>query len=194
MLPRIRLAALIVCLIFSTAAAEAGPLVDFEALADSEVLTNQIPGLTFTNATVLTAGISLNELDFPPASGVNVAFDDGGPMRIDFASPIAAFRGRFNYVVPITLAAFDALDTPLGVVSSAYGSNLALSGDPGSAPNELLALMVANIAYVTITGDAFGLSFTVDDVSASAVPEPAAALLLAFGVAAIARRRRLTQR
>lgn len=34
--------------------------IDFESFTDGDVLTNQIPGLTFTNAAVLTAGISLN--------------------------------------------------------------------------------------------------------------------------------------
>ena len=34
--------------------------IDFEGLADSTILTNQYPGLTFTNAIVLTAGIGIN--------------------------------------------------------------------------------------------------------------------------------------
>jgi hypothetical protein len=190
MLRRIRLAALITCLLVRPAAAAAAS-IDFEAFTADDVLTTQVPGVVFTNAIVATAGVSLNEFEFPPASGANVAFDDAGPMRIDFTAPIDVFSGRFTYFVPLTLAAFDALNTPLGAVTSAFAANLALSGDPGSVPNELLALALPNIAYVTITGDPFGASFTVDDISVSAgpVPEPATALLLVLGAAAVARRR-----
>ncbi len=42
---------------------------DFEALDDGTTLSAQLPGVTFANAVVLTAGLSLNEFDFPPASG-----------------------------------------------------------------------------------------------------------------------------
>src|SRR5688500_7487854 len=87
---RIRLAALIGCLLVRPAVAAAAP-IDFESFADGESLTTQIAGLVFTNAIVLTAGISLNEFELPPASGANVAADDGGAMRIDFMSPIGAF-------------------------------------------------------------------------------------------------------
>jgi hypothetical protein len=185
----IRVAVFVVCLGFTTAAAHAAPIVDFEGLIDGESLTSQIPGFTFTNATVLTAGLTLNEFEFPPASGSNVAADDGGPMRIDFASPIAAFSGRFTYSASLTLAAYDPFDTPLASVTSAFLENFVSSG---GIPNELLELAAANISYVTITGLAFGGSFTVDDVSARAVPEPATALLVALGAAAVVRRRRRT--
>ena len=43
--------------------------IDFEGLADSDTVTTRFPGLTFTNATVLTAEISLNEFEFPPQLG-----------------------------------------------------------------------------------------------------------------------------
>src|SRR5882672_6224065 len=61
-------------------------VLDFEGFSDSDFLTTQIPGLTFSNAMVLTASISLNEFDFPPHSGSNVIFDAGGPIGISFAS------------------------------------------------------------------------------------------------------------
>lgn len=53
--------------------------VEFEGFADSTVLSAQLPGLTVSNAIVLSAGISLNEFEFPPRSGANVASDSGGP-------------------------------------------------------------------------------------------------------------------
>lgn len=111
--------------------AQADPVVlDFEGFTDSTAVTNQYAGLVFTNATVLTAGISLNEFEFPPHSGSNVVFDDGGPMSISFTSPVAGFSGYFTYTVPITITASDASNNLLGSVTSLFSSNLALSGDP----------------------------------------------------------------
>jgi hypothetical protein len=68
----------------STAFAQNAPLT-FEGYADSTILTNQYTGAIFSNAIILTAGITLNELEFPPHSPSNVASDNGGPMSI--ASP-----------------------------------------------------------------------------------------------------------
>lgn len=149
-------------------------IIDFEGLSDSEILTTQIPGLTFTNATALTAGINLNEFEFPPASGINAVFDTGGPMRIDFATPLAEVGGRFNYLVPLVFEAFDSLNFSLGTVGSSFSSNLALSGDAGSVPNEFIGLAFGNISYITIKADPSGGSFTLDDlvISQTAVPVP----------------------
>jgi hypothetical protein len=165
--------------------------VDLESLTDGDALSNQIPGLSFTNATILTAGLSLNEIDFPPASGVNVAVDDGGPIRIDFLIPVLSFGAHFTYVSQLQLQAFDASNNLLGNVASAFFSNFATGGDPGSAPNELLEAAFAGMAYVTITGDPGGFSFVMDDLvinTVGQVPEPGtlSLLLLGFG-ASVAR-------
>ena len=40
-------------------------MIDFEALADSEAVTTQFAGLSFTHAAALTADISFNEFEFP---------------------------------------------------------------------------------------------------------------------------------
>jgi len=53
-------------------------VITFGSLTDSELLTTQFPALVFSNAIALTAGISLNEIDFPPHSAVSVVGDDGG--------------------------------------------------------------------------------------------------------------------
>ncbi|MEQ1758240.1 MAG: PEP-CTERM sorting domain-containing protein [Vicinamibacterales bacterium] len=175
----------------------AGPItIDFDTLADGDLVISQFTGLTFSNATVLTAGISLNEFEFPPQSGNNVVFDDGGPMRVDFASPVVSVSGYFNYLAPVTLSAFDALDSPLGTVSSAFASNLALSGDLGSLPSEWLALSALDISYITLTADAFGGSFTLDNLTydtptVTVVPEPGTlSLVLLGGLGAMWRKRR----
>jgi hypothetical protein len=160
-------------------------IIDFEGLADSTILTNQYAGLTFTNAIILTAGISLNEFEFPPHSGSNVVSDNGGPITIDFATPVLNFSGYFTYEEPLTLDAFDSLDNQVDSAVSAFSSNDALFGDAGSSPNEFLQVAFADgISSVTITGDPAGGSFVMDDISfTSAVPEPSSIFLLLSGAA-----------
>src|ERR1017187_1089053 len=171
--------------------------LDFEGFPDSTALTNQYPGLTFSNTTVITAGVSLNEFEFPPHSGTNVVFDDGGAISIDFASPILSFSGFFTYTVPLTLAAFDATSAQVASTTSTFSNNLALSGDPGSSPNEFLQVSFASgISSLTITGDPAGGSFVLDDATygtgSSTVPEPGSLALLLSGsmIVAILKRRR----
>src|SRR5258707_545906 len=86
--------------------ARADIVVNFDTLSDGDIVTNQFPGLTFTNAIVLSAGISLNEFEFPPRSGTNVVSDNGGPISILFSSPFVSFGGYFTYLEPVTLLAF----------------------------------------------------------------------------------------
>jgi hypothetical protein len=81
--------------------------IDFETLADSETVTNQFAGLTFSNSKALSAGISLNEFEFPPRSGANVVLDDGGAISITFASLAQSFGAYFTYSSSISLKAFD---------------------------------------------------------------------------------------
>jgi hypothetical protein len=62
---------------------------------------------------------------------------------------------------------------------------LALSGDPGSSPNEFLSVSFASsISSVTITGDPAGGSFVMDDATLAtadteSVPEPTTFSLIA---------------
>lgn len=177
----------------------AGTVLSFDTSADGEQVTNQYAGVTFANATAIAAGLSLNEFEFPPASGANVVFDDGGPLTIGFATPVTSVYGYFTYATTLTLSflAFD-LGEALAPVTSAFASNLALSGDAGSSPNEWLgASSVGGITGVTIAGDPAGGSFTLDDLSferlpGNSVPEPGTLLLVVAGVVGLARRRGLT--
>ncbi len=169
--------------------------IDFETLADGVAVTNQFTGVSFSNAIALKAGFSLNELDFPPRSGSVVVSDDGGPMTLLFSSPVTQVSAFFTYVAPLTLTAWDAFDLALGSVLSLFSTNAALSGDPGSAPNEFLELAFASgIAKLTVSGDAAGGSFVLDDLSftptALLVPEPATAALTAIALAGLLARRR----
>jgi len=156
-------------------------VIDFEGLSDGTSVTNQYPEIFFSNATVLTAGVSLNELDFPPNSGVNVVFDDGGPISISFSLPVTSFGGYFTYAEPLTLQAFDASNNVLDTSNSQFTDNVA-NGDggvAGSSPNEFIEVSsLTDIAEVTITGDPGGGSFVLDDATITTpttVPEPSSA-------------------
>lgn len=129
-------------LLFGQASAKAS-VIDFEGLSDLESVTNQFSGLTFTNTTVVTAGISVNELELPPDSGIHEVFDDGGPISIAFSGPVLSFGAYFTYLEPLTLTAFDALSNPVSSAASAYSTNDALFGDSGSSPNEFLQVSFA---------------------------------------------------
>jgi hypothetical protein len=158
----------------------ADSIVNFEQFNNGDVITSQIPGLLFSNTVVLTAGISLNEFEFPPFSGTNVASDLGGPMTIVFSSPIIDFKGHFTYGVTLTVSA------SVGTKASLFSSNEGLSGDAGSSPNEIIEISsAAGFTKVVITGDPAGGSFVVDDISVvSAVPEPGGGpLLVLLGLA-----------
>jgi hypothetical protein len=177
--------------------------INFEGFPDSTILINQYPGLTFSNTIILTSGISLNEFEFPPYSGVNVASDNDGPITIDFSTSITSFSGYFTYLEPLTVDGYDAWDAEVASAVSEFSNNTACLGgppclgDPGSSPNEFIELSFAGgMSSVTITGDPLGGSFTMDDVSyTSAVPEPGSLPLVITGAAglfaACLRRRRM---
>ena len=173
---------LVFALLFMPLTAQALTL-DFEDLPDLTPVTTQYAalGIVFSGATIFTAGISLPEAEFPPYSGSNVVFDDDGPITVSLTAPIQGFSAYFTHMVPLNLSFYDASDTSIGMVSSSYSSNLALSGDPGSFPNELLSFASnAGISRVVITGDTSGGSFVMDDLTvASSVPEPSTLALSA---------------
>jgi PEP-CTERM motif len=159
-------------------------------LTPMQSLTNSLGSRSHTQ--VLTAGITLNEFEFPHHSGVNVVVDDGGPLTIAFATLQDTGSGFFTYATPLTLTAFDAFNNILASTTASFQANLALSGDLGSTPNELLSVASASgIARVTIAGDVAGSSFTLDDLSftpvtsPAPVPEPATLLLLLSGLAGL---------
>lgn len=165
--------------------------ITFEGLADgiSVGATYHSSGVDFVNATVITAGISLNESEFPPHSGLNVATDDGGPVTILFSSPIDDFSGFFTYAEALQLIAFDASHTQVASASSLFSENYTSSGNPS---NEFMELaFVGGISSVTITGDPSGGSFVVDDISydlggssVPTIPEPSTIWLLSTGIVA----------
>ncbi|MDX2181535.1 MAG: hypothetical protein SFV18_18215 [Bryobacteraceae bacterium] len=162
----------------------ASVILDFESLTDGDVLNNQFPGMAFQNATVLTAGISLNEFEFPPRSGSNVVFDDGGPITITFGGLVFAFGGYVTYSSQISITAFNLAGDKVAQAIASFNSNLAITGDAGSSPNELLAVeFVTGISRITIGGNPTGASFTMDDALFTNIPEPIPMFLYLSGLA-----------
>jgi hypothetical protein len=199
---RFRLGVILLALVAIQSRAWAAPItIDFDNLQEFDAVTNQFAGLTFANATVLAAGSSLNDLEFPPHSGANVILDDAGPISIAFAAPIFSLSGFFTYLSPLTITAFDGTDNLLGSVTSTFLTNLALSGNPGSTSNELLALAFqTGISRVSIAADPSGGSFVLDDLTfdhapaPSSVPEPGTLSLMGLGVAMLFRKARAVKR
>jgi hypothetical protein len=168
---------------------------DFESLFDSEAVTTQFPGVVFSNTTALTAGINLNEFEFPPRSGSNVVFDSGGPISITFASAVVDFEAYFTYGVPLLMEAFNSSSVLVDTASSLFSTNLGLTGEVGSTPNELLRVSATGITSVVITGNPGGGSFVMDDMQTTAgsvivIPEPRYAVVLFLLVAPLFRRLR----
>lgn len=189
----------LVALLTLPAAGEALPL-DFESVEDvfgtGTVVDTQFAadGVLFSNTLALTAGISLNEFDYPPRSGATAVRDSGGGLTIDFTKAFYGVEAYFTYDVPVTLQAFDASGALLAQAMSAFSSNLA--SNPAASPNERIGLVASvAIARVIVTGDALGDLFVMDDFNAFAAPptpapEPSAAVLALLGLAAAWRVRR----
>jgi hypothetical protein len=139
---------------------------NFEGFADNTALTTQLTGLTFTGSSVYTSGISLNNAQYPPRSGVDVVTNTtGSTITITFATPIPSVSGYYTYSGgTLTVQAFSATSTLLATSTSAFANNTALGGALGSSPNELITVSSPGIASITITGTGVN-SFTLDDLT-----------------------------
>ena len=158
--------------------------INFEGFADGTAITTQYAGITFSNATIQTAGVSLNEFEFPPHSGVNVVFDNGGPITITFGSAVTGVGAFFTYAMPLTVEAFNSAGTMIASTNSLFSSNEALSGVAGSSPNEFIQVgSPSGISSIEIFGSSSGTSLVMDDLTYSSVPEPGSLALLLTGMA-----------
>jgi len=170
-------------------------VVDFEGLTDFSSLTNEIPGLIFSNATVLSQLGSLNWPSFPPVSGdVVISNAPGATLSVDFAAPVSLVGGYFTYLGgPLTLSFYGSGNVLLGTVPSTYSENFVFSGNP---PNEYLqfssSVGITRMDAAVASNTEF--SFTMDNLTYSAVPEPASAMvnliLGGTGIGLTLRRRR----
>jgi len=177
---------LLLAMLALTARAFAGSYsIDFENLTDGTVVGNNYSsfGVIFQNAVIATAGISLNEFEFPPHSGVNVAIDGLGPITLLFTTPITSFSAYFTYAEPLTMTGYNAMNQVVGTASSLYNANYVSSGNP---PNELVGLnFLGGISSITILADPLGDSFTMDDASFKQLPIPEPNTLYILGPALV---------
>lgn len=170
-------------------------VIDFESLADGEIVYDQFLGLGVIfggNVSVLQDGTSLNP-DFPPHSGINVIYDDPalgpGAFRMIAVGPLWAMAG--GYVTgntDVTLTAY-ALDHSVLGTTSTGGANYIGAGT-GLLPNIFLSISAPDIFYVVFSDS--GNSFTVDDFTFQPIPAPGAILLGSIGAGLVGwlRRRR----
>ncbi len=179
------LLSLALCLLLQPSPGSAG-VIDFESLPDSVPLLDQLAaqGVTFQNAVTLTAGLSLNEADFPPHSGVRAVGDDGnGPMRLMFAAPIDVFSAYFTYSSGLSFSLFDSLGALQNVVATNDMSNLGQS--------TAITINMIDVARIDIAGGT-PESFIMDDLAidpARGIPEPGTLDLFGLGLFALACRR-----
>jgi hypothetical protein len=178
-------------------------LIDFESLVEFDT-PGLLSGVSFTGAMAATAVTSLNEIDYPPKSGLNVVFNLLDEIRLDFSEGVSNVEGYFTYSGAVTLSAFSASNTLLGVANSLHDLNYATSGNPA---NELLRIESSEaIAYVTIGGAGGPGTVVLDDLSFEVaegggggdpnppVPEPATVTLVLLGAAAAAGRQKFRAR
>jgi hypothetical protein len=152
--------------------------IDFEAQANLEVLTNQFAAdhILFGNVIVLRAFDTLNEIDFPPSSGLQaISGLDAGPAVIEFTRPATLFRVHLTTFETAAVTLF--LDDGTSV-THLIASNLGVGEDLSFSAGRFDRIEIAG----TLSGNAFAL--TLDDVE-FAIPEPSAFLVMALGLVPI---------
>jgi hypothetical protein len=163
--------------------------INFDSLSDSQAVTNQFAGLgvTFSRTVALTAGVSLNELDFPPHSGQNAVTNLDGDMIIAFSQPTASVQGFFTYTQPITMMSFDANALLLGSVSSKAGcmTNIASAASLSCPSNEALGFGGNNNIKQVVIGGAFVMDDLSFETGTQIVPETTSVSLMALGLAVL---------
>jgi len=170
-------------LLMKAAPAVANVTIDFESLANLEVVDNQFLalGADFNgSASVLSKSEGWLSDDFPPHSGDKVIYDyPESTIKVDAVGTLWTMAG--GYVTGnnnITLTAYDSADSVLGSDSTG-GANYMYSGT-GIPPNKLLSVSAPGIAYVTFSDS--GCSYTIDDLTFTPVHTPAPGGILLAGV------------
>jgi len=162
------------CLALICNGAAATP-IDFEAFTDLFPLTNEISGFDFSGGTVLTAGVSLNEIDYPPSSGTNVLAAFSGSLTVTAVTPFNQFAANFTFDEPLNFSGFDDLGNLLFSFDSSIAYNLGSYTQIGySEPG------IASLVITSQSGD----PFTMDDLSVATVPEPSTLGLIPLGALA----------
>jgi hypothetical protein len=161
--------------------------LDFESLADTEPVTTQFAadGITFGNAVALTAGMSLNEIDFPPSSGTDVISGFGsGPLTISFLQPADSVQLNLVSAGQVTLSYFDASNAL--ILSNSTGSFLGVPIVTGTPAGLAIAKMtLANAGGNADTFTVDNLLVRLDDREIPPIPEPSAFLAMACGLVTV---------
>jgi hypothetical protein len=170
-------------------------VIDFESLAELDIVDNQFLALGADfggTASILRAGSSLNPI-FPPKSGSNVIYDDpqlgSGIIRVDAVGLPWAMAGAFvTGNTDVTLTAYASDGSVLGSASTG-GANY-IGAPTALLPNIFLSVTANGIAYVELSDS--GNTFVVDDFTLQAIPAPGAILLGGIGAGLVGwlRRRR----
>lgn len=131
-------------------------------------------------ATTLEVGGSVNDLLFPPGSGVGMLWGEGLDIELAFAGvPAQQVSLYYRATADVSLFAYDAASALLGSVNG--------PASLGSDPEGLLAFDAGSgaIAYLRIAGPPG--AFVIDDVTYEPVPEPGQiALVAGLGLLAFA--------
>ncbi len=188
---------LLMLLVFACWQLAAGNItITFEDLAENDIVSDQyawrdvmVSGPLGMNPVIFTAGSMLNEIDFPPHSGTNVLVDLGGPILFTF-TPFGAYSvgAYFTYTTQLTMEIFSKTGLPLGTKMSALSENL------GTSEWIDFAFPTPDIGALLVTGLDTGSSFTMDDLTFNAVPEPVTILLVSGGLFLVGMWRRKVRR
>lgn len=174
---------LVISLAFGTSAT-AG-FVDFESFSDGDLPTTEIPGLTFDGATVLTAGLSLNDLDFPPHSGSKVVAALDGWLTVKFDMPTNLVGGYISYAdaAGVNLSLYDINN--LLLADAFFAAPVA--GPSNIVSNQFVLLGATNISrmVVSLNSPIPDNPFTLDDFTHTYISEPATVMLIALGLFAV---------
>lgn len=172
---------------FGLGSAAHAALVDFESFNDGDLIVSEVPGVVVSGGTVLSAGIGLNELDFPPSSGFNVLAALSGPLTFNFGVAVTASAFLVS-AEQVSVSAFDALGALLDTFDAPFASNL-------GAPQWVDFSRPGASRYALASAQ----PFVIDDLNFNAapfgIPEPSSLALCVATLAALARtaRRRPAQ-
>jgi hypothetical protein len=156
------------CLISTTASATT---IDFESLPDGALNGNEYASLgvsQISGAIALTSGFSLNEFDFPPASGQVVLGNasTGQSVALTFAQPVDNFSAWLTFGSAVTISSYNASGSLLYSFTTPVANNLGTTS----------ALSIGTSAIDRVVFSSAG-DFILDDVHFDAkivtsIPEP----------------------
>ena len=132
--------------------------ISFDGLPDKIAVgdTYASSGIHFAHGIALTAGVSLNEIQFPPHSGTGVLADDGSTIVVTFDSAASAISAYFAHLNQLTFTAFDAGGGLLGTYSSPLSSF--------TGGTEQLSLGFSGVSELDISTQTPG-TYMLDDLS-----------------------------